>query len=226
MYRATHTLPFILAVFSFSVLLNTATAIGQTERGNWSVSREHNQQAIRLIGENNFADAISRLEKAIQLDPAYADAHMNIGTAYFLLGQPQTALVHLQRGIELDPVHEGYNQLGVVYDKLGKSDLAIENLKKAVELKPNYVLGYHNLGAAYLYANRLKPAQEALETAAKLDPTNKEVRLSLGVLYARQSRFEKAIAEVKQVAETGPGSDLANLTLCRIYLMANDRKAA
>jgi Flp pilus assembly protein TadD len=229
MNRATtaYSFPIILAVFSFAVLFNSTAALGQNESKNSVEARDLNQQAIKLIDENKYTEAISRLEKAIQLDPSYGALHMNLGTAYLLSEQPETALTHVKRGVELQPDRpEGYNQLGVVYDKMEKYDLAIDNLKKAIELKPDYTLGYLNLGSAYLYANRLKPAQTSLEKAAKLDPSNTEVHITLGVVYAKQSRFDQAIAEAKQATKLRPNDDRANLTLCKIYLLADDRKSA
>jgi tetratricopeptide (TPR) repeat protein len=225
MYRAArvYSFFFILVTFFFG-FINT---VAQGEEVNGEGVEQINRKAMELVAEKRYPEAIVLFEQVIERQPTFAPAHLNLGSAYLLSGQPNTALGHIKRGLELDPDSPiGNNQIAVVYNRLGKLDLAIEHLKKTVQLKPDYALGQFNLGAAYLANNRLKPAAAALEKAARLDPNSNDVKLYLGVTYARQSRFSEALAQVKAVTKKQPDHYMANLTLCTVYLMANDRQSA
>ena len=50
-----------------------------------------------------YEEAISHYEKAIQIDPDYANAYSWRGAAYSMLGQHQTAIADFTKAIQLDP---------------------------------------------------------------------------------------------------------------------------
>ncbi len=215
-----------IVTFSFISIISFETS-GQDVQAKMAQAEDLNRQAIIRVSEKRFAEAIELLTKAVGLEPKFAEAHMNIGSAYLLSGRPEDAIEHLRKGLSFDPKsHKGNNQLGVVYEKLGRLDDAVAAFNRAIKLKPDYPLAHFNLGAAYLWANKLKQADLWLHKAARLDPTNDEIKLYVGVLYAKQDRFREAIAEVRPVTQRQPGHDEANLTLCKIYLLANDRESA
>ncbi len=225
MYRAAkaNSLFFILVTLFFGFI----STVAQGENVSSEEVKRINRKGMELVAEKRYSDAMVLFEQMIAQQPTFAPAYFNLGSAYLLSGQPNTALDHIKRGLEIEPENPvGNNQIAVVYNTLGKLDLAIEHLKKTVQLKPEYALGQFNLGVAYLANNRLKPAAAALEKAAKLDPNSNDVKLYLGITYARQSRFPEALAEVKAVTKKRPDDYMANLTLCTVYLMAKDRQSA
>lgn len=200
---------------------------GQRGVDDWAKAEELNGIAVKQISDKDYDAAIESLSKAIEFQPRFSQAHINLGTAHYLAGRPETAVGHIKKGLEVDPrSYKGYNQLGVAYDKMRKDDLAIEALKKAIELKPDYAFAYFNLGKAYLYGSRFKQSEAALRKGLQYDPANDDGRLHLATALAKQERYPEAIAAAKTVTRNQPGNDNANLILCQIYLLANDRESA
>ena len=50
-------------------------------------------------------------EQAIELDPKYIDAHLNLASTLVRRGRPEEAMIHLQKAIQLNPAWlERYGQ--------------------------------------------------------------------------------------------------------------------
>src|SRR5947207_8961964 len=47
--------------------------------------------------------AVGAFEKALALNPAQADAHLNLANAYLLANQTEKALAHAQEVLKMDP---------------------------------------------------------------------------------------------------------------------------
>jgi tetratricopeptide (TPR) repeat protein len=65
------------------------------------------------------------LKKAVQLDPSFADAHLELGNFYSQERRYAEAVPEYQRALELDSnLPDAYYRLGQAYVHLGKKDLA------------------------------------------------------------------------------------------------------
>ena len=95
--------------------------------------------------------AMSHWEKAVELDPEYADAHNNIGTYWLHFGDAGKAMDRFRKAVSLEPAGADYHfNLGQAYylfrdvaqEKYGWSledvfDRAIEEARIGSELKPD-----------------------------------------------------------------------------------------
>jgi len=95
--------------------------------------------------------ALSHWEKAVELDPDYADAHNNIGTYWLHFGGAGKAMDRFRKAVKLDPTGPDYHfNLGQAYylfryvaqEKYGWSladvfEHAIEESRTGSELKPD-----------------------------------------------------------------------------------------
>ncbi len=50
-----------------------------------------------------FSQAVELFQRAIRLDPKFADAHFALGHAYFDIGRWEKAIESFQRAVELNP---------------------------------------------------------------------------------------------------------------------------
>ena len=84
-----------------------------------------------------FRQAAESFEKAVQLDPDFADAHFGLGHAYFDLGRWQESIQSLEQGLRLNPKDEqAYTMLGEAYvrlrrDKPGSGEVSLPLRDKA-----------------------------------------------------------------------------------------------
>jgi non-specific serine/threonine protein kinase len=101
--------------------------------------------------------AIQLLEKAIALDPKYAQAYAFMGYAFSLKGQflPDSALLnrameYLEKAIELRPMlSDSYSALGMTFIAMDRIDDAIGALKRALAIAPRDSFVHAALGRAY-----------------------------------------------------------------------------
>jgi protein involved in polysaccharide export with SLBB domain len=84
-----------------------------------------------------FRQAAESFEKAVELDPDFADAHFGLGHAYFDLGRWQDSIQSLEQGLRLNPKDaQAYTMLGEAYvklrrDKPGSGEVSLPPRDKA-----------------------------------------------------------------------------------------------
>ncbi|KAJ2779167.1 hypothetical protein GGI15_003958 [Coemansia interrupta] len=84
---------------------------------------------------NRVDEALDMWERTLQINPDHSDAHVNLGSIYFLKKQNGgKAVEHLERARELVPNDaEVMFNLAAVYDSLGRLDEAKTLFEKCVE---------------------------------------------------------------------------------------------
>jgi len=97
---------------------------------------------------NDFLDsAIACFQQAIQIDPAYADAHCNLGSAFIHKDQIKDAIIAYKEALDVDPnFAQPYFNLGILLNNIGKIDEAITCFQSAIELVPDWVEAHQYLG--------------------------------------------------------------------------------
>ena len=89
-------------------------------------------------------------QRALELDPNFANGHHWYGLELSWLGRHQEALAHLKRAVELDPLNLKYNDnLGQGFLNARLYDQALEQMKKTLEMDPNFPGTHGDLAATY-----------------------------------------------------------------------------
>ncbi|KAJ1646386.1 hypothetical protein LPJ64_002131 [Coemansia asiatica] len=85
-----------------------------------------------LLGKTD--EAIDQWERAIAMDMKLPEAHVNLGTTYFVKkGERERGLRHMQRALRLKPKDmEIRFNLGAMYDSVGELELAKKLLEDCV----------------------------------------------------------------------------------------------
>jgi len=144
--------------------------------------------------------ALQLFQKAIELDPRYAEAYAGLGETYSSLYLDQERNeVWLDKAIEsslkalmYDPsLSEAYAALGHSYFNKKLYDDAITASQKAIELDPNNFSGYWLLGRIYHSRDRDREAVELFQKVIKLNPDFYSVYGDLEIVYARLGETEK-----------------------------------
>ena len=77
------------------------------------------------------------LPKVYPINPNLAEAHSNLGIAYFNQGQRDLSIGSYEKAIDIDPTNAlSHYNLGIAYYQQGKYDLAIESLTTAISINP------------------------------------------------------------------------------------------
>jgi tetratricopeptide (TPR) repeat protein len=105
-------------------------------------------------------EAIVAYEKALELEPRYAAAHINLGTLYYNRQEYSLAERHYRAAVESDARYAlAYFDLGNVLDETGRLEEAIQAYKAAIALAPTYADAHYNLALAF---EKLKSPRKAL----------------------------------------------------------------
>ena len=110
------------------------------------------------------------MDKAIELEPNFAGAYMNLGTAKAHLKEYDVAIKDYDKAIKLNPNYAlAYYNRGLTYRELGKEKEAKENFKKAQELDPTLIVQEETKKAKKEVREEVK--EEIKETAAETQKT-------------------------------------------------------
>lgn len=105
--------------------------VGKAVGGEFAANDPQLAQAYYALGsialkQGKTKDAVTKLEKAVKIDPGDADAWYLLGTANLNAGAPEKAVEALRRAVQFVPTGwcEPYTQLTQVYKKLGRTPQA------------------------------------------------------------------------------------------------------
>ncbi len=122
---------------------------------------------------NDIEDAINDLNKAIELNPNDANAHLLRGKAKLGLNQYKNAIDDFSKAIELRPNYgRAYSQRGLVRIGLKQYKNAIDDYSKAIELNPNDANAYFHRGFAKKGLKDYQGSREDFTKAEEIDPKN------------------------------------------------------
>jgi len=134
--------------------------------------------------------ATTEFRRAVQIDPANAAGHNNLGYTLFQQQQYEAARSCYDRAIELDPNYgEAINNLAELYEIKGEYRRAVTCLRRLLTLAPYSVETYFNLGMIQYRAGDLVPAEQDLKTFVSLwekdDDFTVEAKSILGKIAGR-----------------------------------------
>jgi tetratricopeptide (TPR) repeat protein len=137
----------------------------ETEVASWfarGISLEENPAT--------HGEAIVAYHKVLDLDPAHAAAHINLGTLYYNRQDFALAEHHYRQAIEGDSRYAlAYFDLGNVLDETGRVQEAIQTYKTALQLAPTYADAHYNLALAYEKIREPRKALKHWQAYVKLD---------------------------------------------------------
>jgi tetratricopeptide (TPR) repeat protein len=106
-------------------------------------------------------EAIAAYLKVLDIEPAHAASHINLGTLYYNRQDFNLAEKHYRAALEADPRYAlAYFDLGNVLDETGRVQEAIQTYKTALQLAPTYADAHYNLALAY---EKLREPRKALK---------------------------------------------------------------
>jgi tetratricopeptide (TPR) repeat protein len=119
---------------------------------------------------NTQPDAIAAYQEVLEIQPAHAAAHINLGTLYYNRQEFSLAERHYRQAIEADPRYSlAYFDLGNVLDETGRVQEAIQTYKTALQLAPTYADAHYNLALAYEKIREPRKALKHWQAYVKLD---------------------------------------------------------
>lgn len=187
----------------------------------------HNMLGFVLHSRGDFVAAERHFERAVELNPTYTEALLNLAVTYNDLGKYKAAKEVYSRintkksdghGHILDTFARGkianmHADLASAYLDVDCREEAVVELKKAVALCPTFPDLWTRLGTIHRDMGNLAFAHEAYETAVKIAPRYVQARLLLGVTLLAKGAVDDAIAAWREVLTIEPENKSAKMYL-------------
>ena len=150
----------------------------------------------------NYKEAIEDYNKAIHLNPSYADAYLNRGNARSELGDYYGAITDYNQAIRLKPDYvEVYVNRGIVKSCLEDYQGAIIDCNNAIQLNPNYADAYLNRGVVKGKLGDNIGVIEDSSKAIQLQPDLAEAYLNRGNAKFKLADYQVALGDLLMAAK-------------------------
>ena len=166
--------------------------------------RDNDARAHQALGwlrrnQDRLIDSRIEFEKAIALDHNYWPAMVNISWTLMALGQPEAAIPHLEKAIQLEPlspqIYTNYAALSSAHLLLGHTDQAVEFARKARAANPLVDYVHLELAEALGLRGDLDEAKAAIGEFLKLRPQINTLAKIRQTFFARVTPEFEALAE-------------------------------
>ena len=161
--------------------------------------------------------AINNFEKAIALNPKYAEAHYNLGVAFQKTHQPDNAIKHYKEAINVK--HEypaAHNNLGLISLELGYTNSAIKSFEWAIAYSPEYAEAHNSLGAASQELDKFDEAIKHYKKAVTINPKYAQALNNLGISYEILGLEVEALNYYEEAINVKPDFAEAHFNLSRL----------
>ena len=149
----------------------------------------------RMLYLSGAQDRASQVyDRALRVDPNYADTLMNRAILRSEIGRYNEAEQDFKHVLEYNPEAFGAcYQLGILYAKRGLYGRAIREFEHALAIDPAAAAAYFQLGKTYDHLERYEDAIGMFEELNKIEPKNARSYWHLGVLYDKTKQSQKAL---------------------------------
>jgi hypothetical protein len=143
------------------------------------------------MGQHDDVAAEISFRKALELDPEFSEALVNLAFLLDARGDLQAAELTYRRAIAAGADQfELHLNFGALLTTTKQFDLAKASYERALELRPDSSALQSNMGALYLGLRQDARALECLTRALELDADNKRARFNLAYLHLSRGELE------------------------------------
>ena len=157
--------------------------------------------------------AVASAERAIAVDPNFADAFQVLGAIRNMQGQPWEALLHLHRALELNPKAPlAISDFSLLWVCVGRPDLALPWAEAATRIEPSKVQGWHAAAEASVELCMDEQAERFYQRCLELRPSWMSAHCGLIRLHLLQGDFALAHRSFAEANSVQPDA-ICSLTL-------------
>ena len=160
---------------------------------------------LALVQKGQVDEGIARYQKALEINPAFPEAHNNLGLALVQKGQVDDGMVHYQKALEINPNNaEAYYNLGLALVQKGQMDEGIAQYQKALGINPAFSEALNNLGLALVQKGQADEAISQYQKALGINPNYADAHYNLGIVLIQKGQVDEAIAQFQKALEINP----------------------
>jgi tetratricopeptide (TPR) repeat protein len=192
----------VTAVLAVALLFAGTAALAAS---NEAIKR--NNFGAELVKQGRLDEAIKEFQSAVQADPQYAAAQLNLAFTYDRLGRADEAIVAYKKAAELDPSNgTTLNNLGVLYMKKEMYDEAIAALERGLKADQANTTLQKNLEIAKKNRDNLAEREARIAKARKqaaAQPKDPQAAYNVARVYAAFDMPDPALEWLGKALQLG-----------------------
>ncbi len=178
-------------------------------------------RGLLRMRQKRFTEAAAEFERAVQVQPRYYQAHLNLAQARAAQERTDEAVRHLDEAIRLRPsLASLYAERAALREKLGRLNEALDDLNRAVEVTPppGEAKDHADRGRLLYRLRRHADAVRAFDDALRVRGDSADAHRGRGDALLAQAeaggdaarlRYEEAVRSYGQYLRTGrPAADV------------------
>ena len=168
-------------------------------------------QGLGILSRDDYARAAAYFEKAVEIDPGYAESWYQAGFCYGMLGRHADALKASRQAARLRPEWaETHINIGASSFALAQYKEAAEAYRQATKLDSDNADTQYALGLSLNKLNRADEEILAYKRAVAIKPDFANAWEQLGAAYFKQKRYAPAIEAFEQLKTYKPDAKTYN----------------
>lgn len=188
---------------------------------------ELKKKADAYVREENYQQAVSCYQQAINISPQYADALIGLGHALSEQGLLDDAAQYLQQVLSITPNSvDAHFMLGNIAQHKEDLQQAVVHYNKALQANSNFEFAYHELFAVYQALGNISSAKEVLERAIIAIPTSTNLLFTRASLYFSEKNYQQSIFLLQKILQQSPNHIASLRNLAQSYIQLSQDELA
>ncbi len=172
----------------------------ESQKNKRAAAQSLYSQGLGILSRDEYARAVLYFEKAVEVDPNYAESWYQAGFCYGMLGRHANALKASRQAAKLRPEWaETHVNIGASSFALGQYKDAAEAYRQATKLDGDNADSQYALGLSFNKLNRTDEEILAYKRAVAIRPDFANAWEQLGAGYFKQKRYAPAIEAFEQL---------------------------
>lgn len=164
--------------------------------------------------KGDIENSLAHLQKAVEIDPEFTEAYVNLGARYMELKRFDDAQATLEKAVSIDPhCPEAHSNLALIYITKRMTKEAEASARRSVELNDGSPKAHFVLAYALLAQN--PRSLEALRHFERAAPFFPKAHLGAAQIFAAQGDRASAEKAVKEYLDSG---DQTNRAMAQTFL--------
>jgi Flp pilus assembly protein TadD, contains TPR repeats len=166
---------------------------------------DYNNLAVNYAKQKLYDDALRNFRRAIELDPKFRSAYINLSSLFDLMGRPEDALDTLHKAREIGPpmTSEQIEECELLLF-LNRNEESVKCYQVMMKTDQLDLTSEVNHGIGLMRLNRWAEAEEIMERVTPQIQQNAKMLNALGMARYRTKKYKAAIDAFKQAVEIDP----------------------
>ncbi|MBK5188032.1 MAG: tetratricopeptide repeat protein, partial [Gemmatimonadaceae bacterium] len=163
------------------------------------------ERGVALHQQGQHAAAAASYRRALELDPAYAIAHNNLGVAQYHAGETEAAVDSFRAALSSQPNFvKAWLNLALLLFRGKRLQLSLESYRQVLGVEPEQAVAWNGVGLVLAELKKFEDARNAFGRSIHARPSFAEAHYNLGFTLSNLGDFEGALRATKRAFELDP----------------------